>query len=130
MNADREDTKTILVVEDNAINRELVYLFLTKRGYKVESAKNGAQAIQLVKSTPFDLIIMDVSMPDIDGCTATTRIRKYEEETHSHHTPIVALTAHTSNEVRRSCLAAGMDDVLVKPLRATEFFKAVDKFVN
>ncbi len=130
MNADRQDTKTILVVEDNAINRELVYLFLTKRGYKVESAKNGAQAIQLATSMPLDLIIMDVSMPDIDGCTVTTKIRKYEEETNSHRTPIVALTAHTSSEVRRNCLAAGMDDVLVKPLRATEFFRAVDRFVN
>ncbi len=130
MENSHETHRTVLVAEDNIVNRELVSLFLEKRGFEVQVAKNGLQAVQLATARHFDLIIMDVSMPEMDGCAATTLIRQCERDHHSESTPIVALTAHATQEVRNECFDVGMNEVLVKPVRAGEFFRAIDRFVH
>jgi CheY-like chemotaxis protein len=120
--------QTILVAEDNPINRELVSMFLTKRGFHVKAAKDGAQAVEMAQNNDFALIVMDVAMPGMDGCQAATLIRKHEGT--ARHTPIVALTAYGSPEARKACLDSGMDDVLIKPIRAAEFFSTLEKYVS
>jgi CheY-like chemotaxis protein len=120
--------QTILVAEDNPINRELVSMFLTKRGFQVRVVKDGAQAVEMAQNNNFALIVMDVAMPGMDGCQATALIRKHEG-TH-RHTPIVALTAYGNPETRKACFDSGMDDVLIKPIRAAEFFTTLEKYVT
>jgi CheY-like chemotaxis protein len=102
-------------------------MFLTKRGYQVVAAKDGAQAVELAQHSHFALIVMDIAMPGMDGCQATTLIRQHEGDT--QHTPIVALTAYGSAETRKACFDCGMDDVLTKPIRAVDFFSTVERFL-
>jgi CheY-like chemotaxis protein len=120
--------QTILVAEDNPINRELVSMFLTKRGFHVKTVKDGAQAVEMAQHNNFALIVMDVAMPGMDGCKATSLIR--QQEGPARHTPIVALTAYGNPETRKACLDSGMDDVLIKPIRAAEFFSTLEKYVT
>jgi len=113
----------ILVVEDNQVNARLVQRVLEKRGHSVEVAENGELGVQVFQSTGFDLVLMDVQMPVMDGLQATHAIRAAEADT-GDHIPIVALTAHSSAEDRERCLAAGMDGYLGKPLQV-EKLKAI-----
>jgi len=85
---------------------------------------NGAAALAVLENTVFDLILMDVQMPGIDGLTATTLIRQ-RETTSGRHTPILAMTAHAMKGDRERCLDAGMDGYLVKPVQAAELFSAI-----
>ncbi|MBL8237482.1 MAG: response regulator [Bryobacterales bacterium] len=104
----------VLVVEDNAVNLRLARLLLEKLGCQVDTAPSGVQALAALHSSPFDLIFMDVQMPDMDGLEATRQIRCLEGAT--RRTPIVALTAGVSAQDRSLCLEAGMDDYLAKPV--------------
>ena len=106
----------ILVVEDNPINSRFVQRLLTKLNHSVCIAENGRQGCDAVRREDFDLVLMDVQMPGMDGLQATREIRRYEES-HGGHQLIVALTAHSSEEDRRLCLDSGMDDYLTKPLQ-------------
>jgi CheY-like chemotaxis protein len=117
----RAETKglSILVAEDNEINALLARALLARLGHQPVIAANGAAAVEswlaaTTAGTPYDLVLMDVHMPDVDGIEATRRIRAIEAG--AHRTPIVALTANAFGEDRDACLAAGMDDFLVKPL--------------
>jgi two-component system sensor histidine kinase/response regulator len=113
----------ILVVEDNAVNQEVATGVLESMGCRIVTAPNGRIAVRLFAQEKFDAILMDCEMPIMNGIEATRRIREIEAMTQalpdaghvSHRTPIIALTAHALNEVREKCLAAGMDDFLVKP---------------
>jgi len=116
----------ILVVEDNIINQKVAAHMLQKFGNSVVLANNGLEALQALKKKNFDLILMDVQMPKMDGLEATKRIRKEEEKT-GQHIPIFALTAHAMHGDRESCLEAGMDDYLSKPLKSEELFEAIDR---
>ncbi|MBI2687623.1 MAG: response regulator [Acidobacteria bacterium] len=105
---------SVLVVEDNAVNRRVAVAFLRKLGCTVETAVDGAAAIQMWQNGNFDLIFMDCQMPEMDGYAATQSIRCIEAG--GRRTPIIAMTAHAMSGDRETCLAAGMDDYLAKPL--------------
>jgi PAS domain S-box-containing protein len=105
----------ILLAEDNVINRALATGILAKRGHSLVHAENGREAVEAASRESFELIFMDVQMPEMDGLEATRRIR-VSEQSIGRHTPIVAMTAHAMAGDRELCLAAGMDDYISKPL--------------
>jgi CheY-like chemotaxis protein len=115
----------ILLAEDNAVNRLLVTALLSKRGHTTVAVGNGREAVAHVASGGFDLVLMDVQMPEMDGLEATTAIRKAEALAGTH-VPIIALTAHAMKGDREACLAAGTDDYLSKPVNAAELYTAVE----
>lgn len=95
-------------------------------GHTVVVASTGLQTVEAWEREPFDLILMDVQMPEMDGLKATEIIRQKEKST-GRHIPIVAMTAHVMSGDRESCLAAGMDDYLTKPIRREELREAIEK---
>jgi CheY-like chemotaxis protein len=109
----------ILLAEDNVVNQKLAVGVLEKQGHHVTIANTGKEAVQAQESRDFDLILMDVQMPEMDGFEATKAIRAREGET-GGHVPIIAMTAHALKGDRERCLAAGMDDYIAKPIRARE----------
>ncbi len=115
----------VLLAEDNPVNRQLVTALLGKRGHTVVAVGNGRQAVAAVAVARFDLILMDVQMPEMDGLQATAAIRNAEMATGAH-VPIIALTAHAMKGDREACLAAGMDEYVSKPVNATELFARID----
>lgn len=116
----------ILLAEDSSVNQKLAVGLLSRWGHEIVVADDGAEAVRLEASTDFDLILMDVQMPELDGFDATAAIRRRETE-HGGHTPIVAMTAHAMSGDRERCLSAGMDDYLMKPIRAEQLFDMVER---
>ena len=106
----------ILLVEDNAVNQRVASALLLKLGLEVDVAADGGTAIERCRTQRYDAILMDCTMPGMDGYEATRRIRALERGT-IRHTPIIALTANALDEARRECLEAGMDDFASKPVR-------------
>jgi len=119
----------VLLVEDNAVNRTLAQRLLQKRGFTVSIAVDGKQAIAATQSEEFDLVLMDIQMPDMDGFEATGEIRKREKLT-GRRTPIIALTAHALKEDRERCLSAGMDAYVTKPIRPAELFGVIQNVLE
>jgi CheY-like chemotaxis protein len=119
----------ILLAEDNPINRRVVQRQLATFGYEVTFAKNGLEAVQKTRDERFDLILMDCSMPEMDGLEATAAIRLNEAGTGAR-TPIVALTAGTVGQDRIRCLAAGMDDYYRKPVTLAALGELVDRWIE
>jgi PAS domain S-box-containing protein len=119
----------ILLAEDNAVNQKLAMRLLEKRGHKVTLATNGRDAVAAAGNERFDLILMDVQMPVMDGFAATAAIREREKATGAH-TPIVAMTAHALLGYQERCLAAGMDAYLSKPVRAEELYAALEHWLS
>jgi CheY-like chemotaxis protein len=109
----------ILLAEDNPINQQLAIRLLQKEGHSVALAQDGAEAVRLHAAGDFDLILMDVQMPRMDGFEATRKIRD-NERGHSQHIRIIAMTAHAVKGDRERCLAAGMDSYISKPVRKSE----------
>jgi CheY-like chemotaxis protein/HPt (histidine-containing phosphotransfer) domain-containing protein len=109
----------ILVGEDNAVNQKLAVALLEKAGHRVSLAANGAEVVTMWRKGDFDLILMDVQMPEMDGLEATRQIRQEEQMT-ARHVPIVATTAHAMGGDSERCLVAGMDDYLSKPVHRQE----------
>jgi CheY-like chemotaxis protein len=103
------------LAEDNLVNQRVAVGILKKRGHSVETVLNGSDAIAAVAAHQFDLVLMDVQLPGMDGLEATAAIRQRELGT-SQHVPIVAMTAHAMKGDRDRCLAAGMDGYLSKPI--------------
>ena len=116
--------RTVLLVEDNAVNRTLAQRLLQKRGFSVAIAVDGKQSIAAVENAEFDVILMDIQMPEMDGFEATAEIRK-RQKNGGRRTPIIALTAHALKEDRDRCLSAGMDAYVTKPIRPVELFTAI-----
>ena len=114
----------ILLAEDNRVNQAVASRQLAKLGHTVAIANNGQEAIDLLRQQTFDLVLMDVQMPELDGFLATKRIREYEKSTHGH-IPIIAMTAHAMKGDRARCLAAGMDGYVTKPLNPEEVVAAI-----
>ena len=110
--------RRVLLVEDNPVVRMVAQLELEQLGFEVETANDGSEALEAVEARPFDLLLMDVQMPELDGYETTRRIRARERK--GEHIPIIALTALALQGDREKCLAAGMDDYLTKPLRSSE----------
>lgn len=114
----------ILLAEDNAVNRMLAVRLLEKAGHTVDVAGTGREALAALERAQFDLVMMDVQMPEMDGVTATAAIRERERSS-GVHVPILALTAHAMSGDRERCLAAGMDDYLSKPLQPKALFDTI-----
>jgi CheY-like chemotaxis protein len=118
----------ILVAEDNELNAELLQQLLGRRGYRVRVASNGREALDLAEAAPFDLMLLDVHMPELDGFQVAQAIRAREQtQGQAGHLPIIALTARSRKEDREQCLAAGMDDFLVKPIQAAALEAAIER---
>lgn len=116
----------ILLVEDNPVNRKVVVNLLNKFGHTVEEAENGRIAVEKTAHSNYDLILMDIQMPEMDGYEATLRIRSREGSV--NHTPIIAMTARAlAGDVER-CLASGMDAYLSKPIKPRELFNAIEQW--
>jgi PAS domain S-box-containing protein len=116
----------VLLAEDNLVNQRLALRLLEKAGHTVRVAGNGRQALQALERDRFDLVLMDVQMPELNGMEATEAIRR-RERTAGGHVPIIALTAHAMKGDRERCLAAGMDGYVAKPIRDQELFEAIEQ---
>jgi len=121
-----DDKLSILLVEDNDLNQKLMKISLSRYNYIVTIAENGLVGVQKFKNQKFDLILMDIMMPIMDGFEATKEIRNIENKDKSlGHTPIIAFTANTINNDREKCIQGGMDDMLEKPFDIKEFREKV-----
>lgn len=116
----------ILVVDDNAVNRSVASGILEKQGHQVSLAVNGREAVTMAQRQRFDLILMDVQMPELDGLAATARIRALELG-RGDRTPIAAMTARAAVDDRERCLAAGMDDYVSKPVSKEKFLEVIQR---
>ena len=126
MPADHNQQLTILVVEDYDDARELISLWLTSGGYRVLEAKDGAEAVEVARRECPDLVIMDMSLPMLDGLTATQTIRQIEELC---DVPIIACSAHEAQEWADKALAAGCNDFVSKPVDFTALEKALKRLL-
>lgn len=113
----------ILLAEDNHVNQKVATALLSKRGATIEIAENGAVAVDMYRANAFDLILMDMQMPEMDGLEATRKIRALEES--GQHIPIIALTANVMREEENACRAAGMDGFVPKPLDIQKLLNAI-----
>ena len=116
---------SILVADDNKVNCHVTGRLLSRRGHTVSVAGNGLEAVEQVLSRSFDVVLMDVQMPELDGLAATARIREYESR-NGNHVRIVTMTANAMRGDREQCLAAGMDDYLSKPFQPEELFAKIE----
>lgn len=117
----------ILLAEDSKANQELVVRILQKAGYEIDIASNGLEAVSKFTSNKYDLILMDIEMPEMDGFQATTEIRRIETK---QQIPIIALTAHAIQGYREKCLSFGMNDYLTKPLRRKHLIKTISRILG
>ena len=123
----------ILAAEDNLINQTLVMRLLQRVGHHVDCAETGLEALRALDLEPYDLVLMDLQMPELDGIEATRRIREREATAgrsgpqQASHIPIIALTAHAMKGDREACLAAGMDDYLTKPINLSDILAAIER---
>ena len=115
----------LLLVEDNLLNQKLICLTLGKYGFNIDLAENGAKALSMIKDNHYDLILMDIMIPVMDGLE-TTRIIRESEKNSDKHTPIIGLTANTLDSDRQRCIANGMDEYLVKPFDVSEFLRILE----
>lgn len=119
--------KTILLVEDNELNRDMLSRRLLKRGYSIVMAIDGAEGIAMAASELPDLILMDMSLPVIDGWTATRRLK---EDTATAAIPVIGLTAHAMEGDREKCLAAGCEDYDTKPVDLPRLLEKIEALLN
>jgi CheY-like chemotaxis protein len=115
----------ILLAEDSVINQRVVLGFLKLQGHHVHVVNNGREALAALETDPFDLVLMDVQMPEMDGYEATAAIRERDRQS-GRHTPVVAMTASAMKGDRERCLEAGMDDYIAKPITSRQLSRAID----
>ena len=125
----KDDTVNILVAEDNIVNQRLVKELLVRKSYNVFIVENGLKIFDAMEENRFDIILMDVQMPVMDGLEATSIIREIEKGT-GKHTPIIGITAYSVKADKEKCLDVGMDDYLSKPFVKEEFYKIVEKYIK
>jgi CheY-like chemotaxis protein/HPt (histidine-containing phosphotransfer) domain-containing protein len=127
--ADARATKgRLLIAEDNVINQRVAAGVLESLGYRCDLVSNGHEAVEAALRFPYDAILMDCQMPEMDGFAATAEIRRREGDT--RHIPIIALTADVLEDARRKCLQAGMDAYVTKPLRREQLAAALERWVH
>jgi len=119
----------ILIAEDNLVNQRVAIYMLEKQGHQVTGAMNGEEALADMEKENFELILMDVQMPKMDGFQATRLIRDKEKET-GLHLPIIAMTAHAMKGDREKCLAVGMDDYIAKPLNVKQLSETIARVMS
>ena len=117
----------ILLAEDNIVNQHVARRILQKAGHSVVVAGNGLEALAALRLQTFDLVLMDIQMPEVDGFEATAAIRNIERGTNAH-LPIIAMTAHAMKGDRERCLAAGMDGYLSKPVRSSDLLALITDY--
>ena len=127
MTANNDTHSTIMVVDDDDDIRQMMRVLLEDDGYSVLEAENGQQAIEIAQSASPDLILMDLSMPVLDGLTASRRMREIDRVS---EVPIIAITAHDSPEHRTNASAAGINEYLTKPIDFVKLDKLLDRFLN
>jgi CheY-like chemotaxis protein len=120
----------VLVAEDNAMNQRLIARLLEKLGHRPRIVGSGREALDLLESQAFDVVLMDVHMPEMDGLAATAAIRRRETERGRPRLPIVALTALAMVGDRETCLVAGMDDYLSKPVKREDLVTVLDRVLG
>ena len=119
----------ILLVEDNLLNQKVVIFNLRKYNYNITAVVNGLDAIDKFKNNTFDLILMDIMLPDLNGFEITLEIRKLEKKKNiKNPVPIVAITANTLDNERCKCIEAGMNDYLSKPFTSIQLVEKIDQF--
>ena len=119
----------VLLVEDNAVNQTLAIRLLEKRGYVVSVAGDGREALAALEKDNFDVVLMDIQMPEMDGFEATAAIRQ-KEKFSGRHIPIIAMTANALKGDQERCLEAGMDAYIAKPIRTKELFAAIEAILD
>jgi two-component system, sensor histidine kinase and response regulator len=119
----------MLVVEDNPVNQLLALRLLQKRGHSTVAAASGREALAALEKETFDVVLMDVQMPDMDGFEATRAIREKEQKT-GEHVPIIALTAHAMRGDKERCMEAGMDAYISKPINVNELLTAIERVMT
>ena len=117
----------ILLAEDNAVNQQVAVALLKKRGYEVDAVVDGKQAVDAVQERPYDIVLMDIQMPIMDGLEATRKIRSLPGFS---ELPVVALTAHAFAEERERCAQAGMNDFLAKPFKPDDLYELVERWTS
>jgi len=120
----------ILLVEDNDISQKMELYLLDKLGYRADTANNGREAIRLLEKNHYDLVLMDIQMPEMDGMQATEIIRQPDSGVLNHWVPIIAMTANSLDEDREKCLEAGMDAYMAKPFSPRTFCEIVEKYIQ
>lgn len=120
----------ILLIEDQPVTQKLMRLVIEKWGHHVHVASDGQAGLESFLQTPFDVVLMDLQLPVMDGLSVTTAIRIYESQNRIAHTPIVALTAQNTPDDRDICFAAGMDNYLAKPVRATSLRETLQAYAS
>jgi CheY-like chemotaxis protein len=120
----------ILLAEDNLINQKLAINILRKSGYLGDIAVNGREAIAALKTVAYDLVLMDVQMPEMDGFEATRIIRAPESGVINSRVPIIAMTAHAMKGDRERCLEAGMDDYISKPISPKDLLEKITRWIG
>ncbi len=126
--SDRQNIR-ILVAEDNVINQKVALRILANYGFQAQAVDNGLEAVKALEREPYDIVLMDVQMPQMDGFEATLKIRSPESAVADHNIPIIAMTAHAMKGDRERCLEAGMDDYVCKPINPEELCEVINKQV-
>lgn len=125
---DGQKVKRVLIVEDSDINQKVARALAEKAGYRCEVAANGIEALAAIRERPYDIILMDVQMPEMDGYTATRRVRGLAGLI--ARTPVIGMTANAMKGDREKCLEAGMDDYIAKPINAKEFIQKLEHWTT
>jgi PAS domain S-box-containing protein len=125
----RRGTVRILLAEDNITNQQVALGILKKLGLRAEAVANGAEAVKALELIPYDLVLMDVQMPEMDGLEATQEIRNPQSAVRNHQIPIIAMTAHAMQGDREKCIGAGMNDYLTKPVFPQALVDVLEKWL-
>lgn len=125
----KKHTIRILLAEDNPVNRKVTLRILEKLGYRADAVSNGREALDILEKISYDLVLMDLEMPVLDGYAAVETIRKRESR-RGGHVPVIALTAHALREDREKCLEAGMDDYISKPIQPNRLVSILERYVS
>jgi len=120
----------ILLAEDNIVNQKLALHLLEKFGFHADAVANGSEVVHALEMAPYDLVLMDVQMPELDGFQATQIIRDPKSKVLNHDIPIIALTAHAMKKDKDRCLKAGMDDYIPKPIQPQKLYEAIEKQIT
>ena len=120
----------ILLVEDNIVNQKLAKKIIEKFGFKVDAVANGKEAVKSLENLKYDIVFMDIQMPEMDGFEATKIVRSNKSNLINHEVPIVAMTAHAMKGDREKCIKAGMNDYTPKPIKPDELLKVIEKYTG
>lgn len=125
-----DEKVNILVAEDNPINQKLIKALIEKKGWQVSAVGNGKEAVKVLEKNRFDIVLMDIQMPVMDGIEATKAIRRMEKKENLKPNIIIAMTAYAMQEDKDNCLKAGMDDYISKPINAKDFYSKIEHMME